>query len=304
MKAHIISPIFLLCIAISTVVLAGQPKQYYTQESQQLLEQLQPHIKETLRKVATIENEAGHQGDHYFYSMTAAAAHEVLPLGVVLDKQKKQAGFKVLSVTLGSLADKLQISAGDIILTINDIEITEATSAKMLYDLQVLTAGEQLKMSTLHAGVYRELIADITMSHIPEFSLKIGTPTTTTITTTQSNDQCGEVFVVNSPPVTKEFYPVSVHKVDGKNVYANNLRLSPGLHTLELKEHISDSAFARRRGEMKNRKNLEVNILPNTRIYLVAKFNRGKRARLTTGEYWQPVIWKQSQRNCSFKDVL
>jgi len=283
------------------VALAGQPKQYYTQESQQLLEQLQPHIKETLRKVARIENEAGQQGDHYFYSINAAAAHEVLPLGVVLDKQKKQAGFKVLSVTLGSLANKLQISAGDIILTINDIEITEASSAKMLHDLQVLTAGERLKMSTLHAGVYRELIADITMSHIPEFSLKIGTPATTT---TQNNDQCGEVFVANFPPVTKEFYPVSVHKVDGKKVYSNNLRLSPGLHTLELKEHISDSAFARRRGEMKNRKNLEVNILPNTRIYLVAKFNRGKRARLTTGEYWQPIIWKQSQRSCSFKDVL
>jgi len=302
MKAHIILPIFLLCIAISTVVLADQSEQSYTQESQQLLEQLQPHIKETLRKIATIENEVGRQGEHYFYSMTMAATHEVQPLGVVLDKQKKQVGFKVLSVTPGSLADKLQISAGDIISTINDIEITESTAIKALHDLQILTAGEQLKMSTLHAGVYRELIADITKTHIPEFSLQIGTPTN--ITTTQSNTQCGEVFVANSPPVTKDFYPVSVQKVDGKNVHANNLRLSPGIHTLELKEYITDTAFTRRRGEMKNRKKLEINVLPNTRIYLVAKFNRAKRSRLTTGEYWQPVIWKQSQRSCNLEDVL
>jgi len=283
------------------MVLADQPKQSYTQKSQQLLEQLQPHIKETLRKISTIENEKGHQADHYFYSMTATATHEVQSLGVVLDKQENQAGFKVLSVTLGSLADKLQISAGDIILTINDIEITVSTSTKALHDLQVLTAGEQLKMSTLHAGVYRELIADITKTHIPEFSLQIGTSTSTTM---QKNALCGEVFVANSPPVTKDFYPVSIHKVDGKNVHANNLRLSPGLHTLELKEYITDSAFTRRRGEMKNRKNLQINVLPNSRIYLVAKFNRAKRSRLTTGEYWQPVIWKQSQRSCNFEDVL
>ena len=90
----------------------------YTKESKQILQQLQEHIESTLRRVADIEAQAGNKTDAYFYSVSEPARNEDIYIGLIMDEEPGLKGYRVLSVTPGGLAEKLQISEGDVILSI------------------------------------------------------------------------------------------------------------------------------------------------------------------------------------------
>ena len=63
-------------------------------------------------------------------------------------------------------------------------------------------------------------------------------------------------------------------------------------------ENIRENSLTRRRGEMKNFKYIEIDIQANKKYALGAKFIRKNRSKLKTGEYWQPVVWSESEESC------
>ncbi|OUS25914.1 hypothetical protein A9Q98_11520 [Thalassotalea sp. 42_200_T64] len=113
-------------------------------------------------------------------------------------------------------------------------------------------------------------------------------------------NQCGVVSIYKQPPQSKNIYWVNINTVDGVPVGSGShtFQLSPGLHKIKVVEQITDSYFTRRRGKMLNYKVFEINVEPNKKYYLGAKYLRKHRSKLTTGEYWEPIIWKTSDRDC------
>jgi hypothetical protein len=286
-------------LMFGTLVNAEADTKMYTKESKQLLEQLQQHIEDTLRKISDIESQAGNDINGYLYSVEVPAKKEAIYIGLIMDEEKDLDGYRVLSVTPGSLADKLQIEEGDVILSINQIEISPSTRAQALHSLRALKAGDTLTMSILHRGSYRELDAKITTTHLPDYTLQVGSHSSAN--SSDELEECGEISISILPPETQDMYQVSVNKIDGETVLNinGNFRLALGSHTLELIEHIRDPYFARRRGEMKNAKMLEIDVEPDIRFHLAAKFNRNNRSKLVEGGYWDPVVWKKSKRECN-----
>ena len=290
--------VLLACCYGAPIVAKTNDQKLYSEESQQLLQQLQSHIEDTLRKISDIESKAGNEINGYLYSVEVPAKKEAIYIGLVMDEEAGLDGYRVLSVTPGSLADKLQITEGDVILSINSIKISNESKAKALHSLRALRAGDTLSMTILHQGSYRELDAKINTTHLPDYTFQVGP---SFAANGKDLADCGEISISILPPETQDMYRVSVNKIDGETVLSinGNFQLALGSHELELIEHIRDPYFARRRGEMKNAKTIEIEVEPDIRFHLAAKFNRNERAKLNSGGYWDPVVWKKTPKKCT-----
>lgn len=276
----------------------------YTTESEQLLEQLQGNIKGTLLAVAENEKKAGYDMANFRFSVEFPP-QQMTNLGLILDVDRSAEGYKVLSVTPGSTADKLAIKSGDKILAINDVKINKANNEKTISQLNQLVAGEQIKLALNTNGNYKELSTKIAGQYIPGVKLEIGSQAlakmdTKTAKISSAVKGCGQVTVFFDPPQAREIYPAVFNKI-GKNHGIRNwhsFRLPVGKHTIYLHEHIYDTKYLLRRIGRQKAKPIEIDVKANTSYHLGAKFIRANRFKTAKGRHWEPVVWKTSESNC------
>ena len=116
----------------------------------------------------------------------------------------------------------------------------------------------------------------------------------------EQKNSCGVLAVYDKTPQTKSIFHAGINSIDGKTVNTNSrsFALSPGKHIIKVIENIVDPRFTRRRGEMMNYKFIEINIEANKKYSLGAKYIRKNRSKLKTGEYWDPVVWKVTEKAC------
>jgi len=134
------------------------------------------------------------------------------------------------------------------------------------------------------------------------FSFTASASTVATDVTAQSKaNECGTIVLYEKPPRTKNIYHAVINTIDDQVVSPKAMRfaLSPGKHTIKVIENIQDNSLTRRRGEMKNYKLITFEVKANEKYSLGAKFHRNKRSKLKTGEYWDPIVWKSSEKSCS-----
>jgi hypothetical protein len=112
--------------------------------------------------------------------------------------------------------------------------------------------------------------------------------------------QCGVIVLYNKPPETRNMHYASINSIDGKTVNsgAQSFVLSPGKHVIRVVEHIRENSITRRRGEAKNFHFIEFDVAADKKYSLGAKFIRKNRNKFSTGEYWQPEVWKTSNVAC------
>jgi len=111
---------------------------------------------------------------------------------------------------------------------------------------------------------------------------------------------CGIITVYKKPPKTKNVHYAAINSIDGVVVStkSRSFVLTTGKHVIKVIENIRENSLTRRRGEMKNFKYIEIDIQANKKYALGAKFIRKNRSKLKTGEYWQPVVWSESEESC------
>lgn len=114
------------------------------------------------------------------------------------------------------------------------------------------------------------------------------------------DNSCGIITLYNQPPKTKNIHLVSINSIDGVTVTTNSqvFTLTSGKHLIKVIEKIKENSLTRRRGEAMNYKFIEIDIQANKKYALGAKFIRKNRSKLSTGEYWEPVVWKQNESDC------
>lgn len=123
----------------------------------------------------------------------------------------------------------------------------------------------------------------------------------TPVATVDENQGCGEIILYSRPPKTKDIHYAWINQIDGQTVSTNSARfkLSAGKHRIKIIEKINSPHFTRRRGEMMNAKYIEFEIKANQKYALGAQYIRKNRSKLKTGEYWNPIVWKTTEAECT-----
>ncbi len=324
-KNTIIQSIFkllgtILFLLIFTQTSAEQPNQssMITPESEQLVKGLQQQLKSTIAAITEIESNAGNSVKDLYFQVSLPAKQSP-NLGLVLDIDSNSAGYKILSVTPGSYADKLNLEPGHLIIAINDIQVDSSEKRRAFSELENSIAGDLLRLTIDKNGKTETVESIVIGRYTPSIKLEIGAESTeASIDDIAGADKagCGRVSIFFTPPRSKQFYNAAIVKIDDKNVRSprDTYRLKPGKHTIYLQEFIDDFLFIRRfrstqtanLSDWFNRSNrrynrfngvaksIEIDIKPNTTYNLAAKFNKDKQFKQRSGEYWEPVIWRET----------
>jgi hypothetical protein len=269
-----------------------------TPESEQLVEQLKQQIKSTVSAITELENNAGNSIKNIHIQVDLPAKQSP-NLGIVLDLDGEPQGYKVLSVTPGSLADSLNINPGDIITAINATTVTPNNKRKAFAELENSLPGDTLRLELNKKGSINVIETKVTGRYVPSIKLEIGSQPSSNASaqTEEANENaCGTVSVFFTPPETQRLYSAYVTKIDDNSVISKkeSFRLKPGKHTVYLHELIDDPFFKRRHRGIQRSKPIEIDVKANTTYYLAAKFIKDKAFKQRKGEYWEPVIWKES----------
>ncbi len=112
---------------------------------------------------------------------------------------------------------------------------------------------------------------------------------------------CGELSTFYQPPETQDLFKVVVTRIDAENVISKpTYALAPGTYQLRLVELIDDPRLS---VSLRNRsyKEMTLTVEANTRYHLAARFHSDKRHQGVSGQYWDPVVWRESATECRMK---
>ena len=122
-----------------------------------------------------------------------------------------------------------------------------------------------------------------------------------------ADSSCARISTFDSAPRKQQLFPAVLIAVDGRlpgPTSAESWRLAPGRHVLKVAEAIDPKRFTalqnrERDGRNSDRyKTLEIDAQPGITYRLAARFHVDRRGNMRSGDYWEPVIWKESPEPC------
>ena len=274
-----------------------------TPESEALIDDMVKQIVSTMSAVADAEKKAGNDISKLHIELDIPSTKSP-NLGLVLDVNDAQ-GYRVLSVSPGSLADTLQITQGDLVTAINGINTKDDSQSLAFLELENTLPGDKIALQLNKRGKISVVETIVEGQYTPSIKLEIGD---TSIATDNDAEQtrieldetsCGKVSVFFKPPFTQNLHYAYITQINERNVNTNreSFRLPPGKHMVYLHELIEDSMFTRRSRSLQQAKTLEIDVEADTTYYLAAKFIRENRSEQRNGGYWQPVVWKTRENS-------
>ncbi|NVJ68101.1 MAG: hypothetical protein HWE16_16575 [Gammaproteobacteria bacterium] len=280
--------LLILLVLISPMVKSSELK---TAQAKELANELKQTINNTLNKIVELEKAAGHD-DKSVDLFIQQDSETASPLGLVLDSNKK-----VLLVTPSGQADSLGIKSGDQILALHlNGELQELESPLQL------TSGQSISVSLKRGNEKKTLSGEVATTQAVAWKLQTELPMEEVVESVQEypDGACGKISVFFRPPVTKDYYGVSINQIDGKNIVRGRetVRLRPGKHIIKLNEYISARGLRVNRPNFVKAKELEIDIEVNKTYHLAAEFDSTKRM-ISRGEpYWKPIVWKVTDKEC------
>ncbi|MFT5669750.1 MAG: hypothetical protein ACI9WH_000568 [Glaciecola sp.] len=305
MKLPQANPIYIAICLVSLSMLAstGQASQT-SPESQALIDNLVSQITTTMAAVADAEKKAGNKLSDLHVEIDIPAKQSP-NLGLVLDINDSQ-GFRVLSVSPGSLADMLKIIQGDLIYSINGIKTVDNPQKNAFAELENTLPGDIIKLELNRKGTRSTIETKVEGQFTPPIKIEIGTSALSNQRSQVSQAsaeieqfECGTVSVFFRPPITKDLHSAYIRQIDDNNVNASrsSFRLPPGVYTIHVHELIEDSFFTRRSHTIQKAKKIEIVVEANTTYYLAAQFISKNRFKQKNGDYWEPVVWKTRENS-------
>ncbi|MBL8298267.1 MAG: PDZ domain-containing protein [Rhodanobacteraceae bacterium] len=254
-------------------------------------------------------------------------ARRVNNLGLLVDSasaERALEGLRVLAVTPRSAAQRMGVKAGDRILAVNGTNLValgadpagHAKAAGLLRTLvDSLGDGAMLEFDLQRDGKPLNLRGELSSIVLPPIHLKVGrdellastvsSPTRREARIESGSGGCGRFNDFDVAPQQQDLYGVKLLMIDGISTGpagVHQFRVSAGTHTLKLVELIPAKVYRRlnptRLGDGPEVKTLTVTVQANTTYYLAAKFNEDKRNSRVSGEYWEPVVWREKPDKC------
>lgn len=254
-------------------------------------------------------------------------ARRVNNLGLLVDSasaERASEGLRVLGVTPRSAAQRMGIKAGDRIVAVNGTSLSglgadsaghaqAATTMRTLVD--ALADGAPLEFSLQRDGKPLVLRGELSSIVLPPIHLKVGRDELLASTNASSprretqidggSNGCARFNDFDVAPSQQDLYGVKLLMIDGTSTGpagVHQFRVSAGTHTLKMVELIPAKVYRRlnptRLGDGPEVKTLTVTVQADTTYYLAAKFNEEKRNSRVSGEYWDPVVWREKPDKC------
>ncbi|MFT5294576.1 MAG: hypothetical protein ACI9YH_000582 [Colwellia sp.] len=221
--------LLLINIMASFLVHAVQEEHQYSPESKQLLLKMQQQIQGTLLTVSENEKKAGFDMSNFYYEIKLPAQQKAY-LGLVLDTQNPKDGYKILSTTPGSIAEKLDIVVGDSIKSINGVKVDIINHTKALEQLKQPIVDSTLNLTVESKGKIKIISSKIVTNYIPEINIEIGKKPIIALQETSiedDQDSCGQINVGSTFMRTKRMFPMTLIRLNGRNKINHGAAHSP-----------------------------------------------------------------------------
>lgn len=208
----------------------------------------------------------------------------------------------VVTVRANSVAAAMGLQKNDQLTHINGNAINERELASTLEMIAGLEHGETFTVTVKRQADVVELSGVAQATVIPGWRLEVNNSIAETTVNNAESSACGRVSVFFTPPETRDFYPAFINSIDGDNVRVRNpnFKLNVGEHVIGVHELIADRSVRRSSG-IDPEKQLKITIEANKTYYIAAHFIREKRLSRQNAEYWEPVVWKVTDSNCTLE---
>ncbi len=202
---------------------------------------------------------------------------------------------KVILVRHDSIAADMALRKDDIVLRVDDIEVTPATFTEVIGYLESLDHAQafQLTISRDEQTLELEGVAKATV--VPGWQLVVDNAFNELDLTTSARKACGRVSVFQQPPTLHDLYPAVISSIDGKPVHDSSaiIKLTAGDYTLGVSELISANDYQRPR-QASREKLIEITLPENMTLQLAAYYSSSSSA----ASEWRPKVWKRRSQPC------
>jgi hypothetical protein len=232
-------------------------------------------------------------------------SRSIYHFGAILD-----AKFVVVAVTPGSDAAKLGVKEGDRLLAINQQQVSDSNLADILAQMNDLADGDDLSVQLLRADKQLALKGSVSRHVLPGWRMELlaADPQQHELPAATS---CGYVSVFYNTPTSLRRHPVKINEIDAIGFSAGFtykltdevMKVPAGEIQIKLQEHIPASILSRYRSDLQFRnfgsvKTFTLKVEPDTVYHLAAEYFPNLSERSSRNDYWQPVVWKTTAREC------
>ncbi|HEY0179255.1 MAG TPA: PDZ domain-containing protein [Dokdonella sp.] len=286
---------------------------------------VEQRVRDELRALMAELVESGAFGDRTPQQIALdveAPPQRVGDLGLIVDSaHADDGGLRVLAVTPNGRAERIGLRAGDVLVALNGMPLTERGAASKLREtVDALPDGAPLTFRTLRDGRELALSGTLSIVYLPAMHLTVGGATTVARADTSAaadpppparaaadaEAHCGRISDFDVAPRQQQLHAAKIVTIDGRLPGpdgARSYRVAVGTHELKVAEHIEGRYLSfndrlRNAGAGDHYKTLTVDVTPDTTVLVAARLNRDALNQWQNGAYWDPVAWKQIHEPC------
>jgi hypothetical protein len=282
---------------------------------------VEQRLREELRALVAELVESGAFGDRSAQEISLAIdapAQRVSNLGLLVDSaHAADDGLHVLAVTPGGSAERMGLRAGDVLLALNGKRLAGVAGAAAVLRRSVdeLPNGSPLVFEARRDGRAHTFSGKLSSVELPAMRLTIGggakpaagNGSPATIPPIAAAQGCGRLSDFDVAPRQQQLHAAKILSIDGAVPGpggSKSYEVPAGHHVLKIAERIESRYLAfndrlRNSGPDARHKTLEVDVEPNTTLFVAARLDDARRNEWRDGAYWEPVVWRTTPESCN-----
>jgi len=245
-------------------------------------------------------------------------SRRVADLGVLVDStsaDRAHDGLRILGTTPGGSAEHGGLRPGDVIVSVNgtslrglgaDTDGRALAAATLRSSVNEASESSNLHLDVLRNGDVLAMNVPVQSVFLPAMRVELGAAAVADSSPSMSGGGCGRISTFDVAPRNERIYHATILQLDGKTPGPSgqeNYRVDAGQHKLLVAEDIpirqmGTGAIGSLRSRLDTHKELTIDVKPGTTAMIGAKFHDDKATKFAHGEYWDPVVWRESSENC------
>lgn len=283
--------------------------------------QAEQRLRQDMQLMLARMSSSGLLGEHpdQMQMSIAEPSHRVSDIGVLVDStsaDRAHDGLRIVGTTPGGSAEHGGLRPGDVIVSVNGTSLrnlgADADGRALAATTLRATVNESsdsaaLRLDVLRNGDVLAMNVPVQSVFVPAMRVELGAAALADQASgTSMSDGCGHISTFDVAPRGEQLYHAKILLLDGKTPGPSgqeNYRVSVGPHKLLVAEDIPTKQmgvgdFASLRSRQDTHKELTVDVKPGTTAMIGAKFHQDKASSFAHGEYWDPVVWRESSEGC------
>jgi hypothetical protein len=275
-------------------------------------------LRQDMQLLLSRMSASGMLGDHpeQVHLSIDEPSRRVADLGVLVDStsgERAHDGLRILGTTPGGSAEHSGLRPGDVIVAVNGTSLKNlgadpdgrALAAATLRSSVNEAPASNLQLNVLRNGDQLAMNVPVQSVFVPAMRVELGSATVTQTAATTSSG-CGRISTYDVAPRSERIYHATIQQIDGVTPGPSgqeDYRVSAGPHKLLVNEDIPTRQIgigpdATMRSQRDHSKILLVDIKPDTTVLVGAKFHEDKANQVRSGEYWDPIVWREKSMSC------